>query len=63
MIECVGYLRKIVYGICERIEEIVRVILLEMGKILLFVWVEVNFIVDYIDYMVEWVRCYEGEIF
>lgn len=61
-IERAGYLRKIAHGIRERTEEIARVISSEMGKTLPLARVEVNFTADYIDYMAEWARRYEGEI-
>ena len=59
-IERAGYLRKIAHGIRERTEEIARVISSEMGKTLPLARVEVNFTADYIDYMAEWARRYEG---
>lgn len=62
VIECVGWLCKIVVGICQCVDEIVGLIVVEGGKIQQLVVVEVVFIVDYFDYMVEWVCCYEGEI-
>ncbi len=61
-IQRAGYLRKIAEGIRERAEEIAKVISSEMGKILPLARVEVNFTADYIDYMAEWARRYEGEI-
>ena len=61
-IERAGYLRKIAHGIRERTEEIARIISSEMGKTLPLARVEVNFTADYIDYMAEWARRYEGEI-
>ena len=61
-IERAGYLRKIAHGIRERTEEIARVISSERGKTLPLARVEVNFTADYIDYMAEWARRYEGEI-
>ena len=61
-IERAGYLRKIAHGIRERTEEIARVISSEMGNTLPLARVEVNFTADYIDYMAEWARRYEGEI-
>ena len=61
-IERAGYLRKIAHGIRERTEEIAMVISSEMGKTLPLARVEVNFTADYIDYMAEWARRYEGEI-
>lgn len=61
-IQRAGYLRKIAEGIRGRTEEIAKVISSEMGKILPLARVEVNFTADYIDYMAEWARRYEGEI-
>lgn len=61
-IQRAGYLRKIADGIRGRAEEIAKVISSEMGKILPLARVEVNFTADYIDYMAEWARRYEGEI-
>ena len=60
-IERAGYLRKIASGIRERSEEIARTISAEMGKVLPLARVEVNFTADYMDYMAEWARRYEGE--
>ena len=61
-IQRAGYLRKIASGIRERSEEIARTISAEMGKVLPLARVEVNFTADYMDYMAEWARRYEGEI-
>ncbi|QIW15251.1 aldehyde dehydrogenase [Pasteurellaceae bacterium RH1A] len=61
-IERAGYLRRIAQGIRERSEEIARTISAEMGKVLPLARVEVNFTADYMDYMAEWARRYEGEI-
>ncbi len=61
-IQRAGYLRKIAEGIRGRAEEIAKVISSEMGKTLPLARVEVNFTADYIDYMAEWARRYEGEI-
>ena len=61
-IERAGYLRKIASGIRERSEEIARTISAEMGKVLPLARDEVNFTADYMDYMAEWARRYEGEI-
>ncbi len=61
-IQRAGYLRKIAEGIRGRAEEIAKIISSEMGKILPLARVEVNFTADYIDYMAEWARRYEGEI-
>ncbi|MGV3058786.1 aldehyde dehydrogenase [[Pasteurella] aerogenes] len=61
-IERAGYLRQIAAGIRTRAEEIAKVISSEMGKVLSLSRVEVNFTADYLDYMSEWARRYEGEI-
>ncbi len=61
-IERAKYLRLIANGIRERSDEIVRTISEEMGKTLALALVEVNFTADYMDYMAEWARRYEGEI-
>lgn len=61
-IQRAGYLRKIADGIRARAEEIAKVVSSEMGKVLPLARVEVNFTADYIDYMSEWARRYEGEI-
>ncbi|AUI66665.1 MULTISPECIES: aldehyde dehydrogenase [Glaesserella] len=61
-IQRAGYLRKIADGIRARSEEIAKVISSEMGKVLPLARVEVNFTADYMDYMSEWARRYEGEI-
>ncbi|WP_373819601.1 aldehyde dehydrogenase [Glaesserella sp.] len=61
-IQRAGYLRKIADGIRARSEEIAKTISSEMGKVLPLARVEVNFTADYMDYMSEWARRYEGEI-
>ncbi|EEX50707.1 aldehyde dehydrogenase [Pasteurella dagmatis] len=61
-IQRAGYLRKIAEGIRARSEEIAKTISSEMGKVLPLARVEVNFTADYLDYMSEWARRYEGEI-
>ncbi len=57
-----AYLRKISAKIRENAEELARVISEEIGKTQELSTVEVNFTADYIDYMSEWARRYEGEI-
>ncbi len=57
-----GYLKEIAQGIRENSEEIARVIAEEQGKILPLARVEANFTADYMDYMAEFARRYEGEI-
>ncbi len=55
-------MRKISAGIRERASEISALIVEEGGKIQQLAEVEVAFTADYIDYMAEWARRYEGEI-
>lgn len=61
-IERASWLRKISAGIRERASEISALIVEEGGKIQQLAEVEVAFTADYIDYMAEWARRYEGEI-
>ncbi|WP_342325385.1 aldehyde dehydrogenase [Kosakonia sp. BYX6] len=61
-IERAGWLRKIAAGIREKASEISALIVAEGGKIQQLAEVEVAFTADYIDYMAEWARRYEGEI-
>ncbi|WLI77452.1 aldehyde dehydrogenase [Kosakonia sp. H02] len=61
-IERAGWLRKIAAGIRENAREISALIVAEGGKIQQLADVEVSFTADYIDYMAEWARRYEGEI-
>ena len=61
-IERASWLRKISAGIRERAGEISALIVEEGGKIQQLAEVEVAFTADYIDYMAEWARRYEGEI-
>lgn len=61
-IERAGWLRKIAAGIRANAGEISALIVAEGGKIQQLAEVEVNFTADYIDYMAEWARRYEGEI-
>lgn len=61
-IERAGWLRKISAGIRERASEISALIVEEGGKIQQLADLEVAFTADYIDYMAEWARRYEGEI-
>ncbi|MCS7463996.1 aldehyde dehydrogenase [Paenibacillus doosanensis] len=56
------YLRQISQKIRENAEELALTISREQGKILSLATVEVHFTADYIDYMAEWARRYEGEI-
>ncbi|MEE9653490.1 aldehyde dehydrogenase [Kluyvera ascorbata] len=61
-IERAGWLRKIAAGIRARTAEISQMIVAEGGKIQQLAEVEVGFTADYIEYMAEWARRYEGEI-
>lgn len=61
-IERAGYLRAISKKIRDNATYLAHVISEEQGKILGLAEVEVNFTADYIDYMAEWARRYEGEI-
>ena len=61
-IERANWLRKISAGIRQRATEISALIVAEGGKIQQLAEVEVSFTADYIDYMAEWARRYEGEI-
>ncbi|HBQ2942110.1 aldehyde dehydrogenase [Klebsiella pneumoniae] len=61
-IERAGWLRKIAAGIRQRADEIAGLIVAEGGKIQQLAAVEVAFTADYLDYMAEWARRYEGEI-
>jgi lactaldehyde dehydrogenase/glycolaldehyde dehydrogenase len=57
-----GYLREIATLIRANREPLARVITEEQGKILSLAQVEVDFSADYLDYMAEFARRYEGEI-
>ncbi|WP_462421314.1 aldehyde dehydrogenase [Salinicoccus sp. Marseille-QA3877] len=57
-----NYLKAISSKIRENVTEIARTISEEIGKTKELATVEVNFTADYIDYMAEWARRYEGEI-
>ncbi|MDU6924066.1 aldehyde dehydrogenase [Franconibacter helveticus] len=61
-IERAGWLRKIAAGIRERAAEISAMIVAEGGKTQQLADVEVAFTADYMEYMAEWARRYEGEI-
>jgi len=56
------FLRKIAQKIRENADMLARTITEEQGKVLSLAEVEVNFTADYLDYMAEWARRYEGEI-
>ncbi|MGW7781500.1 aldehyde dehydrogenase [Staphylococcus shinii] len=57
-----AYLKKIAEGIRKRSDEITQTIMLEGGKTYDLANTEVFFTADYIEYMAEWARRYEGEI-
>ena len=57
-----GYLRKIAQKIRDNADMLAYTITQEQGKVLSLAMVEVNFTADYMDYMAEWARRYEGEI-
>ncbi|HET9100044.1 MAG TPA: aldehyde dehydrogenase family protein, partial [Acidobacteriaceae bacterium] len=61
-IERAQYLREIAQAIRSDRERLARVITEEQGKILSLAQVEVDFSADYLDYMAEFARRYEGEI-
>ncbi len=61
-IQRAGYLREIARSVRENREHLARTITEEQGKILSLAEVEVDFSADYIDYMAEFARRYEGEI-
>lgn len=56
------YLKKIANGIRKREAELTDIIVREGGKTEGLANVEVLFTADYMDYMAEWARRYEGEI-
>ncbi len=57
-----GYLKEIAQLLRKNRDELAAVITEEQGKILSLAQVEVDFSADYIDYMAEFARRYEGEI-
>jgi lactaldehyde dehydrogenase/glycolaldehyde dehydrogenase len=57
-----SYLREIGEAIRHSKDALARTIVEEQGKILPLAEVEVNFTADYMDYMAEFARRYEGEI-
>jgi lactaldehyde dehydrogenase/glycolaldehyde dehydrogenase len=61
-IERAAYLHKIAAGIRKREQEFTDILVREQGKTQGLANVEVNFTADYLDYMAEWARRYEGEI-
>jgi lactaldehyde dehydrogenase/glycolaldehyde dehydrogenase len=56
------WLHKIAAGIREREAELTETIIAEGGKTYGLAQTEVLFTADYLDYMAEWARRYEGEI-
>ncbi len=56
------WLRKIASKLRENAQFLAQTITKEQGKLLDLAMVEVNFTADYMDYMAEWARRYEGEI-
>ena len=61
-IQRAGYLNEIAKGLRADVENLARTIAEEQGKTLELSRVEVNFSADYMDYMAEFARRYEGEI-
>ena len=57
-----GYLREIAQAIRQNKDALARTITEEQGKVLPLAEVEVSFTADYLDYMAEFARRYEGEI-
>ena len=57
-----GHLREIAQAIRQRKDALARVISEEQGKVLPLAEVEVSFTADYLDYMAEFARRYDGEI-
>ncbi len=57
-----AYLRKIATKLRENAQFLAETITIEQGKMIGLALVEVNFTADYLDYMAEWARRYEGEI-
>jgi len=61
-IQRAGYLREIAQAVRQNKDALARTIVEEQGKVLPLAEVEVNFTADYMDYMAEFARRYEGEI-
>ncbi|PRD14360.1 aldehyde dehydrogenase [Pantoea coffeiphila] len=57
-----NWLRKIAAGVRQRAAELTATIVAEGGKTQELAETEVFFTADYLDYMAEWARRYEGEI-
>lgn len=56
------FLRQIAAGVRRRVAELAAIIVAEGGKTQQLARTEVLFTADYLDYMAEWARRYEGEI-
>ncbi|UOQ44288.1 aldehyde dehydrogenase [Halobacillus salinarum] len=61
-VERAGYLKKISSEIRNNVSDLAETISEEMGKTIELAKTEVEFTADYIDYMAEWARRFEGEI-
>jgi lactaldehyde dehydrogenase/glycolaldehyde dehydrogenase len=61
-VERAAYLHKIAAGIRKRAQEFTDILVREQGKTQGLANVEANFTADYLDYMAEWARRYDGEI-
>lgn len=61
-IERAGYVRKIASLIRENAKMLTDILMQEQGKVRALAEIEINFTADYMDYMAEWARRYEGEI-
>lgn len=61
-IERAKYLREIANLIRKNASFLTDVLMAEQGKIRALASIEINFTADYMDYMAEWARRYEGEI-
>lgn len=61
-IERAKYLREIANLIRKNTSFLTDVLMAEQGKIRALASIEINFTADYMDYMAEWARRYEGEI-
>ncbi len=61
-VERAGYLRELAQAIRRKADPLARTIVEEQGKVLPLAKIEVLFTADYLDYMAEFARRYEGEI-
>ena len=61
-VERAGYLRELAQAIRAKADGLARTIVEEQGKVLPLAKIEVLFTADYLDYMAEFARRYEGEI-